>query len=472
MYNKNYRRPTLSDKKLWGGRFSKQTAKLMEEFSESISYDYRLIEFDIKGSIAHAKMLGACNIITAEDSQKIINGLNEILTEYYNNEIEFDSSAEDIHMNVEQILKKKIGSAAGRLHTARSRNDQVATDIRLFLKETVNTITENISNLQESLINIAEKNIDIIMPGFTHTQHAQPILLSHHMLAYFWMLERDKGRFNDCKKRFDYLPLGAGALAGTTFPINRDMVAKELDFSGITENSLDSVSSRDFISEFLSACAILMTHLSRFSEEIILWNTSEFKWIILDDEVTTGSSIMPQKKNPDAAELVRGKTGRVYGDLISLLTLQKGLPLSYNRDLQEDKEPLFDATYTVNMCLQIFNLMISGAKFNKEIMFIAAGKDYSTATDLADYLVRQGLPFRDAHEQVGNLVAYCVNENKELYDLSFEEIKKIAPLVKDDVCQILTTQSSVNARATSGGTAKCAVNEQISLAIAAINKKQ
>jgi len=440
--------------KLWGGRFSKGMDKLMEKFSESISYDYKLAEVDIKGSIAHAKMLGKCNIIPQEDSDKIVKGLEEILDHYLEGKIEFDTSLEDIHMNVESILTKRIGAVAGRLHTARSRNDQVATDVRFFLRLACDDIIEKINNLQKVFLGLAEENIDIIMPGFTHTQHAQPILLSHQLMAYFEMLGRDKSRFVDCKDRFNYLVLGSSALAGTTFPIDRFFVAKELGFVAPTSNSIDSVSDRDFLSEFLSCASITMTHLSRLCEEIILWNTAEFKWINLDDSVTSGSSIMPQKKNPDAAELVRGKTGRVYGDLMALLTLQKGLPQSYNRDLQEDKEPVFDAIETVSMCLDICSLMLSTATFNKDKMLQAAGEAYSTATDVADYLTRGGLPFREAHRQVGELVAYCVANNKELTDLTFEEIKSICKGANEDVMNYLSVESSVNAREVFGGTAK------------------
>ncbi|MBQ9358271.1 MAG: argininosuccinate lyase [Abditibacteriota bacterium] len=451
----------MHNQKLWGGRFSKQTAKLMDEFSESISFDYKLAEADIKGSIAHARMLARCGIISEEDSGKIIKGLSSIIEDIRSGNIEFDPSAEDIHMNVEQLLKQRIGEAAGRLHTARSRNDQVATDIRLFLKDALKETVSLIRELQAHIIRLAEDNFDIIMPGFTHTQHAQPVLLSHELMAYFWMLLRDRGRFEDCLKRFDLLPLGSGALAGTTFPIDRHMTAQELGFSGITDNSIDSVSDRDFISEFLADASILMTHLSRFSEEIIFWNSSEFGWIILDDEVTTGSSIMPQKKNPDAAELVRGKTARVYGALMSLLTLQKGLLLSYNRDLQEDKEPLFDAVHTIQMCLKIFALMLKGAAFNGEKMAREAGKGFSVATDLADYLVRKDLPFREAHAQVGSLVAYAAAGGRELSDLSFEEIKARLPLAEEDIMQYLSSEASVRARKAPGGTAPSAVREQI-----------
>lgn len=450
----NCLRGILMSEKLWGGRFSKGMDKLMEKFSESISYDYKLAEVDILGSIAHAEMLGKCKIIPKEDSDKIVEGLKTILDDYIKGKIEFNTSLEDIHMNIESILTERIGKVAGKLHTARSRNDQVCTDVRLYMRIVSDTITEKITDLQKVFIEIAQENIDIIMPGFTHTQHAQPILLSHQFMAYYEMLKRDKERFSDCRKRLNYLVLGSSALAGTTFPIDREFVAEKLGFTAPTNNSIDSVSDRDFISEFLSCCSICMTHLSRLCEEIILWNTAEFKWINLDDSVTSGSSIMPQKKNPDAAELVRGKTGRVYGDLMAILTLQKGLPQAYNRDLQEDKEPMFDAADTLSMCLDICSLMLSTATFNKDIMYKAAGEAYSTATDVADYLTRGGMPFREAHRCVGELVAYCVSVNKELTELTFKEINSVIPDAKEDVMNYLSVESSVNARNVIGGTAK------------------
>ncbi len=338
-------------KKPWGGRFSKPTDKVVEAFTESISFDVRLIEHDITGSIAHARMLGKCGIIPEQDAQAIVTGLESILDDCRSGRITFDPSAEDVHMNVEKLLFEKIGEPAGKLHTARSRNDQVCTDIRLFLKHEIARIAALIRSLQAAVVEQADRNAEVIMPGYTHLQHAQPVLLGHHLMAYFWMLERDNGRLLDCLKRLDVLPLGSGALAGTTFPIDREYVAHELDFASVSDNSIDSVSDRDFVSEFLAAAAIVMTHLSRFAEEIIIWNTSEFGFIELDDSVTTGSSIMPQKKNPDVAELVRGKCARVIGNLVSLLTLQKGLPLAYNRDLQEDKVPVFDTVDTLVMSL-------------------------------------------------------------------------------------------------------------------------
>lgn len=448
-------------KKLWGGRFSKATDKSVEAYTESISFDSRLIEHDINGSIAHAGMLGKCGIIAQADADRIVGGLKAILEDYHAGRIEFDPSAEDVHMNVEKLLFEKIGEPAGRLHTARSRNDQVCTDIRLFLKAEITRTAGLIECLQSAIIEQAEANAEVILPGYTHLQHAQPVLLGHHLMAYFWMLERDKGRMLDCLKRLDLCPLGAGALAGTTFPIDRQFVADELGFAGVSENSMDSSADRDFISEFLAAAAILMVHLSRWAEEIIIWNTSEFKFVDLDDSVTTGSSIMPQKKNPDVAELVRGKSARVIGDLMSLLTLQKGLPLTYNRDLQEDKEPLFDAVDTTQMSLDVFALMLSTAKFNAPRMHTAAGEAYSTATDLADHLVRAGVPFRSAHEQVGSLVAYCVENTKELYHLSIEEIRRFAPQAGDSVADELTVESSVSARSATGGTALSEVERQI-----------
>ncbi len=448
-------------RKLWGGRFAKETDKVVEDFTESISFDCRLIAQDIVQSSAHAAMLGKCGIIPLKDSQRIIKGLGSILDDFQAGKIEFDPSAEDIHMNVEKLLYERIGEPARKLHTARSRNDQVATDVKLYIRDAIGQIHAGISQLQEAIVDQAEANAKTILPGFTHLQHAQPVLLGHYLMSWFWMLERDRGRFVDSCVRLNVLPLGAGALAGTTFPIDRQFVAKALGFDSVADNSIDAVSDRDWASEFLSACAILMTHLSRFSEEFIIWNTSEFGFVELDDSVTTGSSIMPQKKNPDVAELVRGKSSRVIGALMSILTLQKGLPLAYNRDLQEDKEQLFDAVDTVESSLKVFALMLSTARFDKQRMHKAAGEAFSTATDLADALVRQGVPFRTAHEQVGSLVAYCIENKKELFDLSLEEIKRFAPEVPDDIASMLTVEASVAARSATGGTALSEVKRQI-----------
>lgn len=448
-------------KKLWGGRFQKATDKIVEDFTESISFDSRLIAQDIVGSSAHAAMLGKCGIISLDESQKIIKGLGSILDDYQDGKIEFDPSAEDIHMNVEKLLLERIGEPAKKLHTARSRNDQVATDVRLYLRDATGHIMGLAAELQQVIVDRAAKQAKVILPGFTHLQHAQPVLLGHYLMSWFWMLERDKARFADCRKRLNVLVLGTGALAGTTFPIDRQYVADVLGFDSVSENSIDSVSDRDWASEFACACAITMTHLSRFSEELIIWNTSEFGFVELDDSVTTGSSIMPQKKNPDVAELVRGKSSRVIGDLMSILTLQKGLPLAYNRDLQEDKEQLFDAIDTVQMSLKVFALMLSTAKFNAKRMHKAAGEAFSTATDLADALVRQGIPFRTAHEQVGSLVAYCIEGHKELADLSLGEIKRFAPDAPDDIASMLTVEASVAARKAMGGTALSEVQRQL-----------
>ena len=448
-------------KKLWGGRFQKETDKVVEAFTESISFDCRLIAQEIVQSSAHAAMLGKCGIIPLADSQKIIKGLGAILDDYQAGKIEFDPSAEDIHMNVEKLLHERIGEPARRLHTARSRNDQVATDVKLYIRDTIGQIASGIHRLEEAIVDQAAANAQVILPGFTHMQHAQPVLLGHYLMSWFWMLERDKGRFADCRKRLNVMPLGTGALAGTTFPIDRQFVAEALGFDSVAENSIDAVADRDWASEFASACAILMTHLSRFSEEFIIWNTAEFGFVELDDSVTTGSSIMPQKKNPDVAELVRGKSARVIGDLMAILTLQKGLPLAYNRDLQEDKEQLFDAADTVDMSLKVFALMLSTAEFNAERMHKAAGEAFSTATDLADALVRQGVAFRIAHEQVGSLVAYCIEHGKELTDLSLDEIRRFAPKAPDDIASQLTVEASVAARTATGGTALSEVKRQI-----------
>lgn len=436
----------------------------MEEFTASVHFDSRLFEHDVCGSIAHAEMLGKCCIIPAEDAKKIVDGLKSLLDDYHAGKVRFDKSAEDVHMNVEKLLAAKIGEPAGRLHTARSRNDQVATDIRLWMKDEIDGLTELMADLQHVLVDMAEKHLDTIMPGYTHLQHAQPVLLAHHLMAYFWMIERDKGRFADCRARTDVLPLGSGALAGTGFAIDREFVAKQLGFSRISENSLDAVSDRDFVSEFLAAAAIAMTHLSRFAEELVIWSSPEFGFVELDDSVTTGSSIMPQKKNPDAAELTRGKTGRVFGDLIAILTVQKGLPLSYNRDLQEDKEPLFDAADTLRGALSVFIPMIETAKFKTDRMKQSLHGDFSTATDLADYLVRNGMPFRKSHEVVGKLVAECIAAGKGLEDLTLTDLQALVTDASEDTLQMLKPEQSIAARSIPGGTARTSVEKQIEAA--------
>lgn len=420
--------------KPWGGRFEEKTNKLLERLSASVGFDKRLYLYDIKGSIAHCTMLAKQGIISEKDSQEIIKGLEEIRKQIDRGEFEFSDELEDIHMNIEKRLTDNIGEAGGRLHTARSRNDQVTLDTRLYLRDKTKEIIELIGEFQSVLIDLERKHPTAIMPGYTHLQRAQPILFSNHMMAYYEMLERDAERFSDCLKRINVMPLGAGALAGTTFPIDRKYVAKLLDFPSITKNSLDSVSDRDYVIEFTAAASILMMHFSRLSEELILWSSDEFGFIEIADAFCTGSSIMPQKKNPDIPELVRGKTGRVYGNLMSLLTLMKGLPLAYNRDMQEDKEPLFDTIDTITISLQIFTEMMKNVTIDEESMLLAAGGGYSNATEVADYLVKKGLPFREAHEVVGNIVKYCIqNDIKQIGDLKIEEFQQFCDMIEDDI---------------------------------------
>ncbi len=451
----------MSKDKLWGGRFSQPTDAFVEEFTASIDFDKRLYRQDIRGSIAHARMLGRQSIIPQADVDAIVSGLEEILARIESGDFDFSVSLEDIHMNIEARLSAAIGEAGKRLHTGRSRNDQVAVDIRLYLREEIGEVIRYLDLLKDSLLFQAETNLGVIMPGYTHLQVAQPILFSHHMLAYVEMFCRDKGRMEDCAKRLNVLPLGAGALAGTTFPIDREFVASELEFSGPTRNSLDSVSDRDFALEFISASSILMMHLSRFSEELILWSTSEFDFIELSDSFCTGSSIMPQKKNPDVPELVRGKTGRVYGNLMALLTVMKALPLAYNKDMQEDKEPLFDTIDTVKGSLKIFADMVREMKIKADVMLQAAAEGFSNATDVADYLVRTGMPFREAHEVVGKSVRYCIEHGKRLEELTPAEWKAFSNLIGDDIYAAITLEASVNARSATGGTALVRVKAEI-----------
>jgi len=448
-------------KKLWGGRFKKSINKEMQKFTSSIFFDKKLIEYDILGSIAHAKMLGKCNIIAQEEEEKIVNALKEILQDIQESKIVIMDDAEDIHSWVEYKLKEKIGDVAGKLHIARSRNDQVALDERMYLKEEVKIIENLTKGLQKSILTVTQKNLAVIMPGYTHLQHAQPILFPHHLMAYFYMFDRDRERVKDLFKRVDVLPLGSAALAGTSFPIDREYVAKQLDFSKIFENSLDAVSDRDFILEFLSVAAILMMHLSRLGEELVLWSSKEFNFIELDDSFCTGSSIMPQKKNPDAAELIRGKTGRVYGNLITLLTVMKSLPLAYNKDMQEDKEPLFDTVYTLEKSLFLMTKMIETMKVNLEKMSASVKGDFSTATELADYLVKKGLSFREAHKLVGNIVLYCLENKKYLEGLSLSELKSFYKKLDENTLEILKPQSAVEAKDSFGGTSLKRVKESI-----------
>ena len=451
----------MSKDKLWGGRFSQPTDTFVEEFTASIDFDKRLYRQDIRGSIAHARMLGRQGIIPMADVNDIVSGLEDILSRIEAGAFDFSVSLEDIHMNIEARLSAAIGEAGKRLHTGRSRNDQVAVDIRLYLRDEIAEVINYLDLLTGSLLIQAERNLGVIMPGYTHLQVAQPILFSHHMLAYVEMFRRDRGRMEDCRKRMDVLPLGAGALAGTTFPIDREFVAAQLDFPDVTRNSLDSVSDRDFALEFMSASSILMMHLSRFSEELILWSTSEFDFIELSDSFCTGSSIMPQKKNPDVPELVRGKTGRVYGNLMALLTVMKALPLAYNKDMQEDKEPLFDTIDTVKGSLKIFADMVREMRVKAEIMREAAACGFSNATDVADYLVRTGMPFREAHEVVGKSVRYCIEHGKRLEELSPDEWKSFSGLIGPDIYDAITLEASVNARRATGGTALERVKAEI-----------
>ncbi len=447
--------------KLWGGRFTQPTDKFVEEFTASIEFDQRLFAYDIQGSKAHAEMLGRQEIIAAEEARQIIAGLDAILQDIEAGKVEFTVELEDIHMNIEARLIERIGAVGGKLHTGRSRNDQVAVDIRLYLRDEIDAILNYLEKLAGSLVKQAEQNLDVIMPGYTHLQTAQPVLYSHHMLAYREMIARDISRLQDLRARFNVMPLGAGALAGTTFPIDREWVAQQLGFAGVTRNSLDSVSDRDFAIEFCSFASILMMHLSRLSEELILWSSADFNFIELTDAFCTGSSIMPQKKNPDVPELVRGKTGRVYGNLMSLLTLMKSLPLAYNKDMQEDKEPLFDTIDTVKGSLKIFADMIAEMQVKGDNMRIAAARGFSTATDVADYCVRKGLPFRQAHEVVGKTVRYCVENNKDIPELSLDEFREFSELIEADIYDYVTLEASVNARKATGGTAREAVQREL-----------
>ena len=447
--------------KLWGGRFKKSTNEEVEKFTSSISFDKKLVEYDILGSIAHARMLGKCKIILEEEAEKIIFSLNKMLSDIQRDKLEITNEAEDIHSWVENKLKQEIGDISGKLHTARSRNDQIALDERMYLKEKAKEIINTIQDFQKSILSISKKNLEVIMPGYTHLQHAQPILFSHHLMAYFYMFNRDKERFQDLYKRIDILPLGSAALAGTSFPIDRKYVAELLGFSKISENSLDAVSDRDFILEFLSISAILMMHLSRLGEELVLWSSKEFDFIELDDSFCTGSSIMPQKKNPDTAELIRGKTGRVYGNLITLLTVMKSLPLAYNRDMQEDKEPLYDTAKTIKESVSLMSKMIKTMQVNKIKMEESMLNDFSTTTEMADYLVKKGISFRDAHRLVGKAVLYCLKNKKFLEDLTLAELKSVHKCFQKDVLEIIKFKSAIEAKNSIGGTSPGKVSASI-----------
>ncbi len=450
-------------RKLWGGRFEGETDALIERLNNSLAFDARLWRHDIEGSWAHAAMLGATGILPADEAEAIVEGLHALKADLESGAATLPADAEDVHTAVEGLLRERIGPVAGKLHTARSRNDQVTTDVRLYLREACDAIDAEIAAFQETLVALADREMETILPGYTHLQHAQPILLAHHLLAYFWMLDRDRERLTDTRRRVNRLPLGAGALAGTGFPIDRAQTAAALGFEQVLENSLDAVSDRDFVAEFLAFASILMMHLSRLAEEIVLWNSPEYGFVTLDDSVTTGSSIMPQKKNPDVAELARGKTGRVYGDLMAILTLLKGLPLAYNKDLQEDKEPLFDAIDTLRMVVPAMAKTLATARFRADRMRDATQGDFSTATDLADWLVRQGLPFRDAHDIVGQIVRRCVETGQALETLDVAELAAFSPLLAanpEGAQAVLSVLSSVRTRRSQGGTAPEAVRTQ------------
>ncbi len=454
-------------RKLWGGRFEGATDALIEKLNNSLPFDCRLWSQDIEGSLAHVQMLGSTGIITTEEAEQIAAGLCSIREELQTGALSLPPDAEDVHTAVEGLLRERIGPLAGKLHTARSRNDQVATDIRLYLREAADSLNAHLLHLQSVLLQLAKQEIDTILPGTTHLQHAQPVLLAHHLMAYFWMLERDRERLADCRKRINRSPLGACALAGTGFPINRQQTARQLGFEQVLPNSIDAVSDRDYALELLSVCTILGVHLSRLAEEVILWNSPEYGYIELDDSVTTGSSIMPQKKNPDVAELLRGKTGRIAGSLITLITVMKGLPLAYNKDMQEDKEPLFDALDTLELLLPAAARMLNTAKFRRERMLQATSGDFSTATDLADFLVRCGLTFRDAHDLVGSVVQQCIKQGKGLEQLDADALLAIAPQLGANAAEaaaLLKPSASAASRTSEGGTAKQAVLQQIKLA--------
>jgi len=454
-------RNSKEQRKPWGGRFQEPTHELVEAFTASISYDRRLFRYDIEGSIAHARMLARQGIISGNEARSIARGLKGILKEIEAGSFEFSSADEDIHMAIEKALIQRIGDAGAKLHTGRSRNDQVALDIRLYLRAEILEMVEAVTSLKGVFLELAKEEAQTILPGYTHLQKAQPVLLAHYLLAYREMLDRDESRLRDCYRRVNVLPLGAAALAGTSLPVDRAYVARLLRFPEISRNSMDTVSDRDFIAEFLFVASLIMMHLSRFCEDLILWSTGEFNFVEIADAFTTGSSIMPQKKNPDVAELIRGKTGRIYGNLVALLTLLKGLPMSYNRDLQEDKEPLFDTVDTVKASLKILAEMSRHLKFNRATMRQQAEGGFSTATDLAEYLVIKGVPFREAHGIVGKLVRFCIESQKELASLSLTEFGSFSPLIGEDVYACLSLDNSVGSRKSYGGTAGDQVREQI-----------
>ncbi|MBQ3584448.1 MAG: argininosuccinate lyase [Lachnospiraceae bacterium] len=449
--------------KLWGGRFTKETNQLVHNFNASISFDQKFYKQDINGSIAHVTMLAKQGILSEDDKEVIIKGLNSILTDIEDGTLEISSTSEDIHSFVEQTLIERVGDAGKRLHTGRSRNDQVALDMKLYTRDEIAEIDSLLKDLLTAILKTMKENTETYMPGFTHLQKAQPITLAHHFGAYFEMFKRDRQRLSDISKRLNYCPLGSGALAGTTYPLDREYTASLLNFDGATLNSMDSVADRDYLIELLSALSTIMMHLSRFSEEIIIWNSNEYRFVEIDDSYSTGSSIMPQKKNPDIAELVRGKTGRVYGALMSLLTTMKGIPLAYNKDMQEDKELSFDAIDTVKGCLSLFTGMIDTMKFNNEVMETSAKNGFTNATDAADYLVNHGVPFRDAHGIVGQLVLYCLDKNMALDDMTLDEFKAISPVFEEDIYDAISLKTCVEKRVTIGAPGKDAMEKVIQI---------
>ncbi|MDF2484535.1 MAG: argH [Herbinix sp.] len=449
--------------KLWGGRFTKETNQLVHNFNASISFDQKFFEQDIEGSIAHVTMLAKQGIITNDERDQITSGLSSILEDILKGILEIGMEHEDIHSFVEAHLIERIGAAGKKLHTGRSRNDQVALDMKLYTRDELGVIDSLTKELLVSIHTIMESNLETFMPGFTHLQKAQPVTLAHHFGAYFEMFKRDRGRLHDITKRMNLSPIGSGALAGTTYPLDRDYTSSLLGFDGPTLNSMDSVSDRDYLIELLSALSTIMMHLSRFCEEIIIWNSNEYRFVELDDAYSTGSSIMPQKKNPDIAELVRGKTGRVYGSLMALLTVMKGLPLAYNKDMQEDKEYTFDAIDTVKGCLALFNGMVSTMKFNKEVMAQSAKNGFTNATDAADYLVNKGIPFRDAHGVIGQLVLYCIDKDIALEQMSLEEFRQISPVFEEDIYEAISLTTCVNKRNTIGAPGKQAMTQVLKL---------
>jgi len=459
-----------SKKEPWSGRFSEPAAELVQQFTASVSFDRRLAEFDIEGSIAHARMLNAVDIIGKNDLAAIEQGLAQIRSEIRDGRFPWSEQREDVHFNIERRLTELVGEPGKRLHTARSRNDQVATDVRLFLRAAIDQALATIKSAQRALLDLADAHAETVMPGYTHLQRAQPVLLAHHLLAYVCMLERDRGRFADCSRRVNVLPLGSAALAGTAFAIDREALARDLGFAAPSSNSMDAVADRDYVLEFLAAAAVLGMHCGRLAADLQLWATVEFGFVEFSDAFSTGSSIMPQKKNPDVAELIRGKTGRLYGNLVAVLTTMKGLPLTYNSDMQEDKEPLFDTVDTLEAVLRVLPPMVASLTFRVDRMREAAGAFYSTATDLADYLVRKGLPFREAHEIVGRTVRHGIATRKELGDLSLEELRSFSPLIDKDVHAALTVEASLRARAVTGGTAPEAVARELAQARRRISK--